>query len=78
VEDLVGLRGNLNLKWEVGDFFLFINWWCAGFYAKKFKTKMARNKINNKVRKDTEYRTIITMRGWGIMMENSEINHSIW
>ena len=25
VEDLVGLRGNLNLKWEVGDFFLFIN-----------------------------------------------------
>jgi hypothetical protein len=34
-----------------------------GFYAKKFETKKARNKRNNKVGKDMEYRTIIMMRG---------------
>ena len=71
VEDLVELRGNLNLKWGSGGLLLVgkINN-VQGFHAKKFKTKKARNKRNNKVGKDTEYRTIIMMRGQAITMEN--------
>ena len=60
VEDLVGLRGTLNSKWgllvrKIND--------VQGFYAKKFENKKVRNKRNNKVRKDTEYRIIIMMGG---------------
>ena len=61
VEDLVGLRGTLNSKWglllvrKIND--------VQGFYAKKFENKKVRKKRNNKVRKDTEYKTIIMMGG---------------
>ena len=64
VEDLVGLRRNLNSKWGSGGLPLFGKISdVQGFYAKKFKTKKARNKRNNKVGKDMEYRTIIMTRG---------------
>jgi hypothetical protein len=49
VGDLVGLRGNLNSKWGSGGLLLVHNINdVQGFYAKKFETKKAMNKRNNK------------------------------
>jgi len=54
-EDNIVVKSNLKSCWKIDN--------VQGFCAKKFETKKVRNKRNNKVGKDTEYRTIIMMRG---------------